>query len=117
MQPRRCVAGVVRRHERDTGQRVGISSAEAHRIKEFQRELRRANEILKLASALFAQAELDRRFKSSGRLSTSIAMPMASICKRCRPPRRGTGAMWPGGVRKSKISTTATTLPMTASRR
>jgi transposase len=57
----------VRQHERDTGQREGITTAEAKRIKELEREvreLRRANEILKLASAFFAQAELDRRFKS-----------------------------------------------------
>jgi transposase-like protein len=57
----------VRRHERDTGQRDGLSSAEQLRIKDLEREvkeLRKANEILKLASAFFAQAELDRRFKS-----------------------------------------------------
>jgi transposase len=56
----------VRQHERDTGQREGITTAEAKRIKELEREvreLRRANEILKLASAFFAQAELDRRLK------------------------------------------------------
>jgi len=44
-----------------------VSSAEAQRIKDLEREvreLRRANEILKLASAFFAQAELDRRLKS-----------------------------------------------------
>ena len=57
----------VRRHEVDTGVRDGVSSAEAQRVKELEREvkeLRRANEILKLASAFFAQAELDRRLKS-----------------------------------------------------
>jgi transposase-like protein len=57
----------VRQHERDTGQREGSSSAEQQRIKALEREvkeLRKANEILKLASAFFAQAELDRRFKS-----------------------------------------------------
>ena len=57
----------VRRHEADTGQRPGVTSAEAQRVKELEREnkeLRRANEILKLASAFFAQAELDRRLKS-----------------------------------------------------
>ena len=56
----------VRRHERDTGQREGMTTAEAQRIKELEREvkeLRRANEILKLASAFFAQAELDRRLR------------------------------------------------------
>jgi transposase len=57
----------VQRHEVDTGVRDGVSTAEARRVKELEREvkeLRRANEILKLASAFFAQAELDRRLKS-----------------------------------------------------
>jgi transposase len=56
----------VRKHEVDTGMRDGVSSAERERVKELEREvkeLRRANEILKLASAFFAQAELDRRLK------------------------------------------------------
>ena len=57
----------VQRHEIDTGAREGVTTAEAQRVKELEREvkeLRRANEILKLASAFFAQAELDRRLKS-----------------------------------------------------
>jgi transposase-like protein len=57
----------VRRHEVDTGQRDGVTSDERERVKALEREvkeLRRANEILKLASAFFAQAELDRRLKS-----------------------------------------------------
>ena len=57
----------VRKHEIDTGTRDGITSQERDRIKALEREvkeLRRANEILKLASAFFAQAELDRRLKS-----------------------------------------------------
>ena len=56
----------VRRYERDTGQRDGMTTAEAARIKQLEREnreLKKANEILRLASAFFAQAELDRRFK------------------------------------------------------
>ena len=56
----------VKQHEIDTGQRDGVSTAEAQRIKELEREngeLRKANEILKLASAFFAQAELERRLK------------------------------------------------------
>jgi transposase len=56
----------VKRVEIDTGVRDGVTSAEAQRVKELERELkelRRANEILKLASAFFAQAELDRRLK------------------------------------------------------
>ena len=57
----------VGQHEVDSGQRPGLSTAEAQRVKELEREvreLRKANEILKLASAFFAQAELDRRLKS-----------------------------------------------------
>jgi transposase len=56
----------VRQAERDTGRRAGLSSAERDRIKALEREnreLRRANEILRKASAYFAQAELDRRSK------------------------------------------------------
>jgi transposase-like protein len=57
----------VQRHEIDTGVREGVTIADAQRMKELEREnkeLRRANEILKLASAFFAQAELDRKLKS-----------------------------------------------------
>ena len=57
----------VRKQEIDTGLREGVTTAEHLRVKELEREnkeLRRANEILKLASAFFAQAELDRRLKS-----------------------------------------------------
>ena len=57
----------VKRHEIDSGVREGTTTADAQRMKELEREnkeLRRANEILKVASAFFAQAELDRRFKS-----------------------------------------------------
>ena len=57
----------VRRTERDQGLREGPSTAEQQRVKALEREvreLRKANEILKLASAFFAQAELDRRCKS-----------------------------------------------------
>lgn len=56
----------VHKHEVNTGQRDGVSTAEHERIKALEREvreLRKANEILKLASAFFAQAELDRRCK------------------------------------------------------
>ena len=57
----------VRQAERDGGQREGLTTTEQQRIKDLEREvreLRKANEILKLASAFFAQAELDRRLKS-----------------------------------------------------
>ncbi len=56
----------VRQGERDSGAREGPTTSEQQRVKELEREvreLRRANEILKLASAFFAQAELDRRLK------------------------------------------------------
>ncbi len=56
----------VRQHERDAGQRDGLTTAERERIKALEREnkeLRQANEILRKASAYFAQAELDRRTK------------------------------------------------------
>jgi transposase len=52
--------------ERDAGRRSGLTTAERAELKELQREvreLRRANEILRKASAYFAQAELDRRPK------------------------------------------------------
>lgn len=52
--------------ERDQGLRPGLTSEEQTRIKELEREvreLRRANDILRTASAFFAQAELDRRLK------------------------------------------------------
>ena len=56
----------VRRVEVDQGQRPGLSSDERERIKALEKEnkeLRKGNEILKTASAFFAQAELDRRLK------------------------------------------------------
>ena len=56
----------VRRAERDSGKRPGPTTSERERIKQLEREnfeLRRANEILRKASAFFAQAELDRRPK------------------------------------------------------
>jgi transposase-like protein len=51
----------VRQSERDAGQRPGLSTQERTRLKELEREVRRANEILRKASAYFAMAELDRR--------------------------------------------------------
>jgi len=56
----------VRQAERDEGLRPGPTSADRERLRELEREnreLRQANEILRKASAYFAQAELDRRFK------------------------------------------------------
>ena len=58
--------GWVRQVQRDGGERPGPTSEEKARIKELEREnreLRQANEILRKASAYFAQAELDRPFR------------------------------------------------------
>ena len=58
--------GWVRQHERDAGTREGMTTSEKERIKALEREvreLRQVNEILRKASAYFAQAELDRPFK------------------------------------------------------
>ncbi len=57
----------VKRGQVDHGERDGVTTDERERLKALEREvkeLRRANEILKVASVFFAQAELDRRFKS-----------------------------------------------------
>ena len=65
-----CVAQTlnewVKRDQVDTGARAGTTTSEHERVRVLEREvkeLRRANEILKLASAFFAQAELDRKLK------------------------------------------------------
>ncbi len=58
--------GWIEREEVDAGRRPGVPGPVDARIKELEREnaeLRRANEILKTASAFFAQAELDRRLR------------------------------------------------------
>ena len=54
----------IKRRAVDTGRRAGVTTDEQARVKALEREnkeLRRANEILRKASAYFAQAELDRR--------------------------------------------------------
>ncbi len=56
----------VRQAERDQGRREGMTTDDRERLKGLEREvkeLRRANDILRTASAFFAQAELDRRLK------------------------------------------------------
>ena len=56
----------VRQAQRDAGTRAGLTTSEREQLKRLEREVRelkRANEILRLASAYFAQAELDRRHK------------------------------------------------------
>jgi len=64
--PRRpCGAGFGR--QIDQGKRAGVTPSDAERIAQLEREnreLRKANEILEMASAFFAQAELERRTKS-----------------------------------------------------
>jgi len=57
----------VRHQEIDAGARPGVTTAERERIKKLEcenKELRRANEILKMASAFFTSAKLDRKLKS-----------------------------------------------------
>ena len=56
----------VRQAERDQGRRAGLTTDERQRLKDLEREVRelqRTNDILRKASAYFAQAELDRRGK------------------------------------------------------
>ena len=56
----------IRKNEIDTGKREGLTTAEREEFKRLQkenRELKKANEILRLASAYFAKAELDRQPK------------------------------------------------------
>ena len=56
----------MRQAQRDAGHRPGLTTSERERLKELElevRELKRANEILRKASAYFAQAALDRRGK------------------------------------------------------
>ena len=56
----------VKKAEVDSGKRAGVPSDMAEKMKALEREnreLRQANEILRKASAYFAQAELDRPFK------------------------------------------------------
>ena len=67
-----CTAETLRKWvgqaQRDTGQRPGLTTSERERLKALDREVRelkRAYEILRKASAYFAQAELDRRSKST----------------------------------------------------
>jgi transposase-like protein len=59
--------GWIRKQQTDSGQRLGQTTDDRDRMKALEREnreLRKANEILRLASAYFAQAELGRHTKS-----------------------------------------------------
>ena len=105
----------VKRAEVDAGARDGVTTADAQRMKELEREnkeLRRANEILKVASAFFAQAELDRRLKSWGPLSTSSAMLSGSSrsARSCRLPRQRIGATprWCASLTNAALERNAT---------
>jgi len=88
----------VKRDQVDHDERDGATADERERLKALEREveeLRRANEILKVASAFFAQAELDRGFNSRRPSSISIATPSVSSrsARSCGLPRRATDAM------------------------
>src|SRR6202162_2004301 len=83
----------VRQAERDAGKRPGLTTNERERLKDLEREnreLKRANEILRKASAYFAQAELDRRPKGWSPSSTSGARRAgwSRSARCCRSPRR-----------------------------
>jgi transposase len=91
----------VRRAERDQGLHAGPTTDERERMKALEREnreLRQANEILRKASAYFAQAELDRRFRPRSRSSTITAPRTGSSrsAKSCRSPLRRIAPMLPG---------------------
>jgi len=61
-----ALRGWVRQAEPDQGRRAGVSSSEREWLKELEREnrqLNRANDVLRKASAFFGQAELDRQPK------------------------------------------------------
>src|SRR5205085_9687129 len=71
----------VKKAEVDSGKRAGVSTEMADRLKALEREnreLRQANEILRKASAYFAQAELDRRSKPCSPSLTIIVGRMGS---------------------------------------
>lgn len=83
----------VKPAEVDAGTRPGTTTAEAQRIKNLEREvkeLRRASDILRTASAFFGQAELVRKVKTRKPTSTCTEMPMGSrrSAKCCRSPQQ-----------------------------
>ena len=106
----------VKKAEVDTGKRAGVPTEGAEKLKVLEREnreLRQANEILRKASACFAQAELDRPFKRRSPSLTITGRPMGSsrsagFCRSPHPPitstlpsgatrpgvRRGPGGTW-----------------------
>ena len=93
----------VKRAEVDNGERPGTTTAEAQRMKDLEREnkeLRRANDILRTASAFFAQAEIYRQMKSTPPILMSFAIHTGSSrsSKYCWLPRRPTVVMRPGSA-------------------
>ena len=93
----------VKRDEVDIGARAGTTTSEHERVKALEREvkeLRRANEILKLASAFFPQGDLARRLKPWGLLSINTATRMGSsrYAESCRLPHLATGGTQPSSV-------------------
>src|SRR6476660_2484203 len=93
----------VKKAEVDSGQRAGVPTETAEKLKALEREnreLRQANEILRKASAYFAMAELDRRSKPGSLSSTIIVGCMGSSrsARCCRSPPRPTTPMWRSGV-------------------
>lgn len=105
----------VRKYEVDNGTRDGVTTAEKERVKALEREvkeLRQANEILRLASAFFAQVELDRLKKKRGASSTNTAKPLGSSqsARPFRLPRLGIGNMLPANA--TLICAVSAPLPM-----
>src|SRR5262245_32365269 len=91
----------VKKAEVDDGRRAGVPTDFAAKLKALEREnreLRQANEILRKASAYFAQAELDRRLKPGAPSWTISARRMGSSrsARSCRSPRRPITLMSPG---------------------
>src|SRR5690606_33568260 len=98
----------VRQAERDAGKRPGLTTTERERIKELEREnreLRRANEILRKAAAFFAQepVALTRRAGSrvrfpedAGCVPGSVAMFVRRAARRRSEPRSGWQGLGPG---------------------
>src|SRR5882672_10214878 len=90
----------LKKAERDSGRASGLTTEMVARLKALEREnreLRQANEILRKASAYFAQAELDRRHKPWSPSSTVTAGRMGSSrsARCCRSPPRPTMRMSP----------------------
>jgi transposase len=86
----------VRQAERDAGTRPGLTTEERERLKQLEREnfeLRRANEILRLASAYFAKAELDRADTSNGPIHRRAPRDVRGRADLRRPADRPVGVL------------------------